>query len=209
MKIVPFYYDDYDDLFANTYVLIDSDNNAIIIDPSKDYDGLINYINKRDIHLKAILLTHGHVDHMRGVSRLINAFSIPFYIGFEEVDFLTSPILNVSQYLGKEFVIKEKPLTVADKEVLHILNEDIICIHTPYHTIGSYCYLLNDSKMLFTGDFLFSGGVGRSDLPTGSSRDFPSSIAKILALDSDIKIYPGHGGSSTIENEKKYNPYLK
>lgn len=209
MKIIPFYYDDYDDLFANSYIVIDEDNNCIIIDPSKDYDGLIKYIEKNSLTPKAILLTHGHYDHIRGVERLINYFSIPYYISFDEVDLLFDPYKNCSKMMSSPYVIDKKPITISDKEILKILKEDILCIATPFHTKGSMCFYFKDSKILFSGDSLFIGSVGRSDLPTGNIRDFPNSIRKIINLDDETIIYPGHGEKTNLKAEKKFNYYLK
>ena len=209
MKVVPFYYDDYDDLFANTYVLIDDDKSCVVIDPSKDYDGIINYIEKNELVIKAVLLTHAHFDHIRGVDRLINKYHIPLYIGFDEVDSLYNPLFNCSSLMSNKYVLKSKAITVSDNEVLKLLDEDIICISTPYHTLGSICYYLKDSELLFTGDFLFKGSIGRSDLPTSSPKYFNSSKNKIINLNDNIKIYPGHGPSSSIKKEKETNPYLR
>ncbi len=208
MKIVPFYYDDYDDLFANTYVLSDKNNNCVVIDPSKDYGGIVNYIRKNNLSLKAILLTHGHYDHIRGVKLLVNEFNCPVYIGFDEVDLINDPYKNCSLMLGSSYVYENKLKTLSDKEIINLLDEDIICISTPFHTLGSMCYYLPSSNDLFTGDFLFKGSVGRSDLPTGTPKTFNSSIKKILSLPDNTKIYPGHGPSSTLSLEKSGNPFL-
>ncbi len=209
IKVIPFYYDDYDDLFANTYVLIDANNDALVVDPSKDYDGIINYIKKNNLTLKGILLTHGHFDHIRGVGRLIKEFNVPLYISFDEEEMLTNPSLNVSKYMGKEYVLNVKANTLSDGEVLKLLDEDILCISTPFHTFGSMCFYLKESKILLTGDFLFKGSVGRSDLPTATPKTFNSSMRKILTLGEDVKIYPGHGPSSNIKLEKETNPFIR
>ena len=208
VKVIPFYYDDDDDLFANTYIVIDDRNQCIVIDPSKDCPGIVNYIKKNNLILKGILLTHGHFDHIRGVNNLYEEFHTPIYIGFEEVDLLTNPELNCSYMMSSPYIIDIKPITISDNEVIHLLDENIVCIHTPFHTVGSYCYLFKESKILFTGDSLFKGSVGRSDLPTGNIKDFPSSMAKIKALDDDLKIFPGHGPSSNLAFEKRANIYL-
>ena len=208
MKIIPFIYDDEDDLFANTYVLIDSDNNCVVIDPSKQYSGIINYIQKNHLSLKGILLTHGHYDHIRGVDLLVNEFNVPVFLGFEEEELIRDAFKNCSFLLGKPYHYEKELTTLSDGEILKLLNEDIICISTPFHTQGSICYYLPSSNALFSGDFLFKGSVGRSDLPTGTPKTFNSSVDKILVLPNNTKIYPGHGPFSTLENEKNSNPYL-
>ena len=114
VKVIPFYYDDDDDLFANTYIVIDEDNKCVVIDPSKDYLGIINYLKKNKLSLQGILLTHGHFDHIRGVKILIDEFNVPCYIGFEETEFLTDPRLNCSLYMSEEYVLNITPKTFSD-----------------------------------------------------------------------------------------------
>ena len=209
IKVIPFIYEDLDDLYANTYALIDSDNHCVIIDPAKNNLSLVNYIKNHNLSLKAILLTHGHIDHMRGVDVLINEFHCPLYIGFYDADKLTNPYDNCSLFLGSETIVNAKADTISDKQLLKCLNEDIIVIETPFHTSGSVCYHLPNSKLLFTGDFLFAGSVGRSDLPTAQPKEFRNSINKVLALPKETKIYPGHGKSTTLEQECASNPFVK
>lgn len=209
MKIIPFYYDDYDDLMANTYVLIDAQNNCVVIDPSNPNERIINYIKKNNLNLKGVLLTHGHFDHIRGVDNLINEFKCPLYVGFEEMEMLEDTVLNCSRLMSESYVVKSKPTPVCDKEVLTILDEPIICISTPYHTLGSICYYIPSSNVLFSGDFLFKGSVGRCDLPTATPKNLHSSMSKIISLPENTKIYSGHGPSSTLKEEKMINPFIK
>ena len=209
IKVVPFIYEGVDELYANTYLLIDSDYNCVVIDPAKEYPGIVNYIKKNELNLKAILLTHGHVDHMRGVDALVEAFNAPLYIGFDDEDKLSDTYANVSYFLGENLIIKSKANTIADNEVLHLLNEDIKVIAVPYHTAGSVCFYLKESGLLFTGDFIIMHSVGRSDLPSAKPRELNNSMAKILALPNETKLYGGHGPSSTLEIERRVNPFVK
>ena len=209
IKVVPFIYEDIDELYANTYLLIDESKHCVVIDPGKDYPGIINYIKKNDLVLKAILLTHGHVDHMRGVDRIANELDVPLFIGFDDEEKLTDSYRNCSLLLGEDIVIKTKAETLTDKQVLHFLSEDVIVIHTPFHTSGSVCYYLKNSQILFTGDFILPHGVGRTDLPSGMPKALSSSMAKIIALPPSTKIYGGHGPFSTLEMESKVNPFVK
>ena len=209
IKVVPFIYEDLDDLYANTYVLIDSKNQCVVIDPAKPNQSIINYIKKNELSLKAVLITHGHIDHMRGVDVIINEFHCPLFIGFHDVDKLTNPYGNCSMLLGKRTIVNSKAETLSDNQVLTLLDENIVCIETPYHSAGSICYYLKESNLLFSGDFLFAGSVGRSDLPDAKPRELNNSMAKILALPKELKIYPGHGKATTLEVELRSNPFVK
>ncbi len=209
IQVVPFIYEVTDELYANTYLLVDSNNDCVVIDPSKEYPGIVNYITKNELHLKAVLLTHGHVDHMRGVDTLVEAFNAPVYIGFDDEDKLTDTEANCSFFLGENVTVKSKANTLADNEVLHLLSEDIKVITVPYHTAGSVCFYLKESGILFAGDFIIMHSIGRSDLPSAKPKELRNSMAKILVLPNDTKIYGGHGPSSTLELERRVNPFVK
>ena len=209
ISVVPFIYESNDELYANTYVLIDENKACVVIDPGKVYDGLVNYIKKNELTLKAVLLTHGHVDHIRGVDTLVQAFNTSVYIGFDDLDMLKDTFANCSEFLGEKVVVNTKAETLADKEVLHFLSEDISVIATPFHTAGGVCFYLKDSGLLFTGDFIIPHGVGRCDLPNARPHALKDSMAKIISLPKDIKIYGGHEKSSTLETELRINQYVK
>ena len=209
IKVIPFIYEDLDDLYANTYLLSDENNNCVVIDPSKNNLNLVNFIKNNNLLLKAVLLTHGHIDHMRGVDTLVDNFKCPLYIGFYDINKLKDSYENCSLFLGSEMVVNSNAETVSDKQVLKCLKNDIVVIETPFHTSGSLCYYIQDAKLLFTGDFLFAGSVGRSDLPSAKPKEFRNSINKLLALPKETKIYPGHGKSTTLKQECEANPFVK
>jgi len=210
MKIIPFVYDnDTDELAANAYIIIDNMKNCVVIDPSCDYPGLLNYIVKNKLSLKGILLTHAHFDHMRGVDRLVDEFKAPLYVGFDDEPALKDATLNGSKEFFEYVSIKAKANTLSDNEKLSMLEETIDVIYTPYHSIGSVCYYLRESKVIFTGDSLFKGFVGRSDFSTSAPRLMRSSLEKIMKLPDDVKVYPGHGGSTTIGHERTTNIFVK
>ena len=209
IKVAPFIYEDYDDVYANTYVLCDENNDTVVIDPGKEYPGIVNFIKKNSLNLKAILVTHGHFDHIRGINTILKEYDVPVYIGFEEEEKLTDTFTNGSAFFGSEVIVDVKSKTLADNDVLKLLSEDIKVITTPYHTSGSVCFYLKDSGLLFTGDFIIPHSVGRSDLPTAMPKELRNSMAKILALPDNTKIYGGHGPFSTLEMEKRVNPFVK
>lgn len=205
MEIVPFIYNVEDELLSNTYVVIDSHKECVVIDPSSDYDGIVNYIKSNSLKLKGILITHSHFDHIGGVNRLVKAFSAPIYAGYEDIPGFTDGYKNCSEgFAIRPLIISHEIKPLGDNEVLHLLDEDIKVIYTPYHTIGSVCYYFDKSKLLFSGDSLFMYAYGRSDLPTSVPNKREESITKLMKLSDEVKVYPGHGRFTTIGNERKF-----
>lgn len=208
LQVIPFIYNDRDDLFANTYIVIDEENKCIVIDPSSTNDGIMNYILKNNLEIQAIILTHGHFDHIQGIANILSKKVVPVYIYEDEKEFLIDTRLNCSYFIGKPFKLDVALNGIVDGEIINCLNEQLKIIHTPYHTSGSICIYAEDSKILFTGDSLFKYSVGRSDLPTSNPRKMRESLNKLLKLPEDVKVYPGHGAFTNIGNEKKLNPFV-
>lgn len=206
MRVEKFYYNSIDDLAANTYVVSDSNNNCVIIDPSVDYDGIINYINKNKLNPNGVLLTHGHFDHIKGVNRLLNTFQIPLFVHPEDDCMLKNPRINLSMY--ENVIIKKEPTFVNDKEKLKLLEDDIEVIYTPFHTKGSVCYYFINNKLLFSGDTLFNGSIGRDDLPNAIPSKKRESLNKLTKLPKETKIYPGHGPNTVLKTELDFNTFL-
>ena len=204
MQVKVFSSNDPFELHANTYVVSDSKNNAVVIDPSFDDETIINYLKDNELSLKGILLTHGHFDHIRGVKKLVDEFNVPCYIHRNDKDLLTTPKLNCSdRFSRKNIVVDIKPQLIEKEGRLSLLEESIDIIETPYHTEGGICFYLNNSKVLFSGDSLFEGGYGRTDLPTSNPKLAQASLAKLMSLDDDVKVYPGHGETTFIKNERR------
>ena len=206
MKIEKFNYNSIDDLCANTYVISDSQSNCVVIDPSVDYDGVINYINKNRLKLKGVLLTHGHFDHIKGVDRLISTFRVPLYVHKDDECMLKNPNINMS--LSINVVVNSSPTFLEDNEILKLLEDDIKAIHTPFHTKGSVCYYFVNNKLLFSGDTLFNGSIGRDDLPNAIPTKRRESLSKIKKLPKETKIFPGHGSNTVLETELNINAFL-
>ena len=203
MRVEKFDYNSFDELLANTYVVFDIDKNAIIIDPSKDYEGTVNYLKKNDLQPVAILLTHGHFDHFGGVNVLLKNYpNIKVYIEEHDYELLSDPSKNCSYMCGFSLTIDVDCKLLKDGDVLQLLNnEEIVVINTPFHTMGSTCYYLRNNNLLFSGDTLFCQGVGRYDLPTSCPKLIQQSLGKLKNLPSNAKVYPGHGPNTSIGQE--------
>ena len=209
MHIEKFYYNSIDDLLANTYVVSDDKNKCVVIDPGKDDDGVINYLENHKLLPVAILLTHGHIDHIGGVNRLAERYRVSVYIHELDLEMLYQPRLNLSSEFGKDFKINANVVAIKDKEEFKFLNEDIIkVLHTPFHTKGSVCYYFVNNKCLFSGDTLFKESIGRDDLPNADPSKTHESLQKLKNLPKETKIYPGHGPNTTMDNELLLNNFL-
>lgn len=186
---------------ANCYLVInDKNREGIVIDPGANGAGLIKEIEKLTYNIKGILLTHAHFDHIGGVKELKDKYNIPVYVNQGEVD--NSKVdNNVYSKLPNDCSL------INDGDVLNIGGINIKCLHTPGHSKGGMCFLIEDS--VFTGDTLFQGSIGRTDFISGDFKTLIDSIQKkLITLDGDTKVYPGHGPSSTIMYERMRNPFL-
>ncbi len=186
---------------TNTYIVTNNDM-SIIIDPTI---GLEKYKNElKNYNIKGVLLTHGHIDHIYSLS----LFNTGVYISCEDYNKLFDNNLNLANMFGYEFnLINDNIYKLNDEQVINIIGLDIQCILTPGHTSGSMCFIIND--ILFSGDTFFQMSIGRSDFPTGDYNLLLNSLNKIKNLNTDYKIYPGHGCETTLNDEIKYNPYFK
>lgn len=195
---------------ANSYVVIDN-NDCVIIDLGATNNRIIDFLKENKLNCKGILLTHGHWDHMRGISKFLDEFpNTTIFIDENDDKCLIDSKLNCSIVMGEKNIINVEPYRIEDGDELKFSSKLVFkVIETPFHTLGSVCYFFEEESALFTGDTLFKGDVGRSDLPHSASRLQTSSLRKLKLLDPEITIYPGHGDISTLKNEFKKNVYLK
>ncbi len=193
---------------VNCYLIWDEDEKkAIIIDPGDEDELIIDTIGKLNLQPAAILLTHGHADHIAAVEPLKDKYGIKLYIGKGDESLLESPSANVSALMGFDITCPPADKVLTDKDVLKIGGIELTVIATPGHSRGGVCYFVQNK--LFCGDTLFNGSIGRTDLPGGDYQQLIDSINKnILSLPDEIICYPGHGPSTTVGEERRNNPFL-
>lgn len=190
------------------FVYREGSSKVIFIDPADYGDQIFQAMKNNGFEVVAILLTHGHFDHIWGCSKLRQLTSAPVYAYEGEEDVLLSSDLNVSAGAGRACTVKANIL-LKDGEEVTIEGMTFKLIATPGHTKGSCCYYFEEANMLISGDTLFEESVGRTDLPTGSMSTLVRSVKdKLFELPDDVVVYPGHGDSTTIGHEKKYNPFI-
>jgi len=200
------------DMRQNIYLYYDeATREGVIIDAgcnAKDIKALLAVISENNITIKAILLTHGHYDHIIALDEIKNLTHAVVYSHEAERPLLEDPALNLSVKIGKAIAVTPCKL-LKDGDVFPLGNTALTVLHTPGHTQGGACYYDEKHGNLFAGDVLFMGSVGRSDLPQGDTATLLDSIrSKLLTLPEDTKVFPGHGMATTIGREKVSNPFL-
>ena len=205
-------------MFAtNCWIIAPSEGSeCIIVDPGMpDISREIEMIlEDRRLKPVAALLTHGHLDHTFSITPLADGYDIPAYIHSEDRRFIADPAgIHGEQFIAQleamTFVEPKKVNELKNGATLELLGMKITAIHAPGHTRGSLMFTIND-EILISGDVLFSGSIGRTDLPTGSSQEMITTLkTKVLTLSDDLRVLTGHGPETTIKFERKNNPYLK
>ena len=194
---------------TNCYVVSNEETKeAVIVDPAACPPSILNYIKEEELKVTAILLTHGHFDHTMGIGGFLEKFPVPVYVHEKEEDTLKDPALNLSGIYTAGFTFSDVTY-IRDNQVLSLAGYDFLVLHTPGHTPGGVCYYVEKEKVLFSGDTLFQGSVGRTDFPNSSMSDLVRGIReKIFTLPDDVKVYPGHMGDTMIGYEREHNPFV-
>ena len=196
-------------VYTNCYIAKNkATGEALIIDPADSPSKIELKVNAMGARPVAVLLTHGHFDHIMGVEAVREKYQIPVYACRQEEEMLREPSVNMTDQMGKSCSIRPD-VFLDDLQVFEAAGFSIQMIHTPGHTKGSCCYYLKEEGVLFSGDTLFCGSVGRTDFPGGSASQIRDSLHRLLAaLPDDTSVYPGHDTSTTIGYEKRYNPFV-
>ncbi len=183
---------------------------AVIIDPAADAACIEAMIARYKLKPVAVLLTHGHFDHLSAADAVRKRYVIKVYAGNEERLVMNSSSYNLSLPFTGEGMTFEADEYFKPGEELDFAGFRIETIPVPGHTIGSVCYYFEEQKVLFSGDTLFAGSVGRSDFPTGNAGQLIRAIKSgLMSLPDDVKVYPGHGESTTIGCERVNNPFIQ
>lgn len=199
---------------TNTYFVYQEGRSQVIcFDPADQGEKIYAALESKGFSVAAVFLTHGHFDHICGCEALVRAAAgkgqepVKIYACEDERELLSDPEKNVSAQTGRPVAL-EADVYVRDGEVYYAAGMNCRVITTPGHTAGGCCYYFEEAGILISGDTLFHESVGRTDLPTGNMGTLVRSIReKLLVLPEDTKVYPGHGESTTIGYEKKYNPF--
>lgn len=196
---------------TNCYIIFDEiSKETMVVDPAGEVDKIIHMLDILEANLKYIYLTHCHGDHIGGVKELKEKKGGIVLIHRQDSQGLNDVSINLSDYIGMEEIPLEEASRLDDMDKIHLGNLEMIVIHTPGHTKGSSCMYCEEEKFLISGDTLFRGTWGRTDLPTSSFEEIIFSITdKLMKLPDETIVYPGHGKATMIKEEKPIYLELK
>lgn len=194
---------------TNCYLAINEETKqAVVIDPAACPSYLMGHIKSEGLDIQAILLTHGHFDHIMGIDGFLQEFDVPVYVHEADGQLMTDAGLNQSGIYTAGYTY-DGARYIQDGQILETAGFKFKVLHTPGHTPGGVCYYAEDEKILFSGDTLFQNSVGRTDFPLSSMSDLIRGIKeKLLVLPDEVIVYPGHMGETTIGYEKSCNPFV-
>jgi glyoxylase-like metal-dependent hydrolase (beta-lactamase superfamily II) len=188
---------------SNVYI-VTHNNQTYIIDPGFDYNGIFPYIEENKLKVKAILLTHGHYDHCSALDQVATKYNCPAYIDLSDMIFIEALTSKVETVKGMSI-----KLNTRIQDIHQMNNPDIRILSSPGHSPGSVVIEFKNEASLFVGDTIFKQSVGRVDLPGSSQSALDESLMMIVSFPAKTIIYPGHGEKTNVEDELKYNPFIK
>lgn len=201
------------DFMTNCYTVYNAvTRDAVLIDPASNARFLNNILVNEQLNCVAILLTHGHYDHIGALPELMElvGHKVPIYASAEEEDVLNDPRKNLSTMLSGQMVTVKPDILLQDGQEIELLDTKLRCFLVPGHTKGGMCYYFAENGILFSGDTLFARSIGRSDFPTGDGIKLVKSIKeKLMTLPDETIVYPGHNERTTIGKERNANPFIQ
>ncbi len=192
-------------LQANCVFVSDENGNTAVIDPGDEAQRLLKLLNESNLTVTAILLTHAHFDHMLAVRDLQQATGAPLFVHEADAPALSNEALSLVPAYLQPYVLEADRL-LKDGDTVDIGSLTLTAMHTPGHTLGSCCYRCGD--LLVSGDTLFAGSMGRTDLPGGDTAAMFRSLCRLSELPDETRVIAGHGEETTIGYERRYNPFL-
>ena len=194
---------------TNTYLVWDKDSReALLIDPAAASEDIINYVNTNSLNMTAIVNTHGHVDHIGGNKYFHEKWDVPIFIHSADAMKLIDPRQNLSSYMDEEIISPAADRLLESGDKIRLGKKELEVIHTPGHTAGGICLLYD--FLLFAGDTLFKGSIGRTDFPDGDFETLKHSIkTRIYVLADQTMVFPGHMEATRVGIEKRENPFVR
>ena len=198
-------------LWTNSYVIDDGAGTALCADVGGEPDDVAAYLKREKLRLEAIVLTHGHMDHILGAAALKKATGAKLYVPAGDEALLTNPDLSLASEFGVDVEPVKADQLVRDGSEFSVGALKLTAIHTPGHTPGSTSYIVEQDgqKLMLSGDTLFARSIGRTDLTGGDERAMNNSLARLATLEGDMPVLPGHGPETSLERERQSNPFLR
>ena len=201
-------------LSSNCYIVSDDDGKTAVFDVCERGKEIYGYVKELGLDVVCVIITHGHFDHIYGLGDFVKSAEddgkeIPVYVHSGDVPMMRSREKNLSaplfrtpyEYTG---ILNE----VSDGDVINVGKMNFRVLHTPGHTDGCACYIEDNEKTMFSGDVLFEGSIGRTDFPGGDMGTMKKSLIKLMEFEDCFRVYPGHGSSTTIGDERNFNPFV-
>lgn len=198
-------------LWTNGYLIWDDGKTAFFVDPGGPPDDVFLRIDKEGLNLSAVILTHGHGDHIAGASAMTERYGARLFIHRSDEEMLSDDEKNLASRLGAHCPAAAATDWLEDGLTFKIGLMSLSVIHTPGHTKGSCCIIVEDKddRLLLTGDTLFAGSIGRTDFPSSAPDLMNDSLKRLTAIPGDMPVLPGHGPETSLAVEKRENPFLR